>query len=228
MVHKATGRAARVATYRSALSGTPVAEDNYLSDDWNDNKLTSRDSPSDGFFAHPQANEAGDTLIGRYRPVWETFSGTPSAAGGVMVLGSGDAVQTNSRFVTGSWEADITWNAGDDNMYWNIIANSLTQRAADLNLEDGYYFHGDPTGGGGGSDLQKDNGGTNSILVSGDAPPQSTQTIKLTRDSYGGFEYIQAGASKGTATDTTFTSSEWLYISGGSTASVDCDNLVVV
>lgn len=202
---------------------------NYLEDDWGDNSLTSRSSTEDGVFAHPDANEAGDMLIGRYRPDWNTVEGSPSASSEELNFSGSnsvaDALLVSSNFTVGSFSFNFRQtNAGDPLRVW-IFSSS---------------FNGYTRGGSGGiarpvdsyfvateqSALSKDDSGSKTNLVTGTSiSDTNNHSESVTRNSYGDFEFFVDSTSQGTATDTTFTES--LFVGVSSRSNVTMDNLVI-
>lgn len=218
-----------VSTFRSRLASAPIAQTNYLEDDWNDNKLTNRDNPTDGFFTHPQANEAGDTLIGRYRPEWSVGFGSINVSNGQIdeTPTSDSRLDTSSQFVTGSWSIDLhidPQGTGNDNVQWRVIS-------AD---DDSNYWQMVWSDDGTSYNITKSDGGSNTNIVSSSHNPTSNTTCKTTRDAYGNFELFESGVSKGTGTDTFLpdpVTQEFDFNSpsdGGSAGTWKFDNLVVV
>lgn len=212
-----------VSTFRSRLPSA-IAQTNYLEDDWNDNKLTNRDNPTDGFFTHPQANEAGDTLIGRTRPVWETESGSPSATNQQLELSAGDTTEQNvstpTGFTTGSWEFDFKAEADptSNNFVLQGIREDANNKAVRLAIgQDGTLL------------LEKEQSGAFTTIVSGSwGDDLNTHTLKITRDSFGAQELFNDGASQGTGTDTFLPTPKLLFLRQILNAPVNIDNLVVV
>lgn len=210
---------------------------NYLEDDWGDNALTSRSSTNDGVFAHPDANEAGDVLIGRYRPEWNTVTAGFSVSGGVINWdGSSDddaTIRTNSNFVIGSWEIDVhftTLGNGDDSVKLSFI-NTTPNGGGSVNPDDGYQQMQLDDGS---HLLRRYDGGASTNIISsswgGGSGDTDNHTYKTTRDAYGDWEIFEDASSDGTATDTNYKKTAEVSLacfeSGGGSV-VDIDNLVV-
>lgn len=211
---------------------------NFLEDDWGDNALTSRSSTSDGVFAHPGANEAGDVLIGRYRPEWTTAQGNVDVTGGVLEWSQSvdgrSEIRTSSKFTVGLWEVDFHYttlgNSGDQ------VILGLMDEVPDVNtsgepVSEGYQTN---IADNGNYSLKELSSGTSTDVISaswgGGSGNTNSHTCKITRDEYGSFELFEDGSSKGTATNTDHTESTILllfYHSSAGGSVVETDNLVV-
>lgn len=166
----------------------------YLEDDWGDDSLTSRSNASDGVFTHPTANEAGDVLIGRYRPEW---TGNASATNNRLEFpgdGATSYVETPTSLQTGSWKFDgahLTENGGGDNIHFHPLYagsnNNYDRLFGDSNHST--------------LNFRQLKAGTNTLIISATwNVDTNVHTEELTRDSYGNWESIHDGTSKGTAT----------------------------
>lgn len=210
---------------------------NYIEDGWDDNSITGRSNPDEGYFLHPSDNllsndyEAGDALKGVYRPEWTTQSGSPSASNGVLSLSAGDTTQqsilTPSEFTAGTWETDYkftnTPSSGGICMVIMAQSTSLDGVGRPNNCYFGYnHFNGD-------YHLYLNNGGsaTNIITTISLGVPESFATMKISRTTRGNFELFHNGTSQGTATDTTHTGSRYNGYGSNTDVSSDYDNLVV-
>lgn len=203
---------------------------NYLEDDWGDNALSSRTGAADGAYAHPAANEAGDTLIGRYRPNWAVESGSPSATNNELQLPDGSTteqtVSTPSEMTTGSFEIKYQFAANPSNgaLHYSVLCSDFSL-VANVTTDSGYeartVHNGDY------NLTRRDSGSATDIIVSSWSVDTNQHTKRVTRNSYSSFELFLDGASKGTATDGTFTESVVQFIGNNSTDRVDIDDLVV-
>lgn len=205
---------------------------NYIEDDWNDNSLTSRSNTVDGVFAHPDANEAGDVLIGRYRPEWNVTNGSPTASSGVLNLNNSSGTDTvmviPSNMSVGSWQYDWTLTNTDTSNAVTIQYHIMSQTTTAL--QDGYesttYYSG--TVESWHLDVRQGGGSTTTIINGSNTKDTNTHTREVTRDSYSNWEMFNDGVSAGTANDSTFTSGEYEIIYGqAGTSDFTADNLVV-
>lgn len=218
---------------------------NYLEDDWDDNRLTDRQwrnsDINQGVFAHPDANEAGDTLIGRYRPEWKidventvldisnkNVKFTQSTNGS-----NSQAISTSTSYTSGSWKYQIQYTTlgnDGDRLQMNHFSPQLSFNNT-LDGNEGYHTSVDD--------------GTNEALIlfhiaANDSKTQiinstwssdtSAHTQETTRDSYGNWEVYFDGVSQGTATDERGITPQIcgfiLYGSAGGSV-VTADNLVI-
>ena len=206
--------------------------ENYLEDDWNDNSLTNRSANEEGYFLHPSDNlvansdvEAGDVLKGVYRPDWTIEIGTPSASNNRLELpnasSTSQAVKTPSEFTAGLCSFDRTLNSSTSTgaFRFNIIKEDSNNWWAD-NLDAGNPHEG----------LAKKESGTFSQVIStgsGGSVGTNTHSIKITRDSYGRWEYSKNGTSQGTTTDTFLPTPIIVNIGSYTDSIVYVDNLVI-
>lgn len=203
---------------------------NYIEDDWGDNSLTNRSSSADGVYATPDGNEAGDVLIGRYRPEWNVGgNGTATGDNGQLNTTGGSStetvVETQSQLTSGSWEWDIssggTSSAGDAQMAF--LCPDVT--GSGTLVDNAYYALHDDTDALG---LVRRQSGSSTIIIGLSSNWQNqTSTIKVTRDSYGAFEQFKNGSSLGTTTDTTFEESKIIHIRDSHAIDLTWDNLVI-
>jgi len=161
-----------------------------IGDDWDDNKLTSRDNAA-------TVATALDKIVQTFRPEWTVKAGTITVANSRV---EGDAsgtneVQTSSLSITeGTWEVDII-----------VLATGHTQLIYFIYQDiDNHYHAGNSTPGGTRAwYLYKYEGGAGSeLILSSWTEATGTYALKVTRDSSGNFELFVDGNSKGTATDT--------------------------
>lgn len=204
---------------------------NYLEDDWGDNALSSRTSTSDGVYAHPDANEAGDVLIGRYRPEWKIVSGSSLVSSGELVWDDSDGdnffYATPSSFTVGSWQMDISISTSDSTDHG--VALYLISSEAAIGPSDAYSTCATD------SSIyrlrKKDSGSTTTIISGSWSVDGAYHTSKTTRDSYGNWELFNDGVSEGTTTDTFLPETRYAMIrfdeSGTGTSTIKADNLVV-
>lgn len=200
---------------------------NYLEDDWDDNSLTNRTNADSDVFAHPSSNEAGDVLIGRYRPEWTTENGSPTATNSRLELSDGDLLATKSEQDTGEFSFDFQTNGDDTGGISFSFIKQTTQYRNGKSSYTGYYnyIQGD---GGTFSIARTDSGsfGTNVVETSWSGDNSSFHRSRVTRDSYGDFELFLDGTSKGTGTDSTYQTSRFLALYSGLANDVYIDNMV--
>jgi len=202
---------------------------NYIEDDWGDNSLTNRSSTSDGVYAHPDANEAGDVLIGRYRPEWKV-EGDPSVQVGSFTLDYNDEIRITSNLTVGEWKFDgklsSTVNStSEDKREINFIFQDYNNR----------YFIGweTDTRTAEESFLRKTVSDSRSQLLDlADSLTDTNQhTVNVTRDSYNGLEVVVDGSSKGTITDSFLPTQNYFVFGNNSTDSntpaITYSNLVI-
>lgn len=191
---------------------------NYIEDDWDDNSLTNRTSPDDGIFSHPDANEAGDIIIGRYRPEWFTNAGSPSASGGEMIIASSSdtSVSTSSNLDTGYWKLDFRLTSSSSGGFYNMFNHVAV---------NGYFrYENNVTDN---KSVLLDAGG-DFILGSGAYSGTATHTLEITEDSFGNAELFEDGTSQGTGTKTSLSGvSSFIIYSSSADSDMAVDNLVV-
>ena len=179
-------------------------------DDWNDNKITSRDNAA--------TTETGFTdRFGKiFRPEWSQVSGTTTVSNGRIVLNeNNEKIQTSSTQVTGTWEYDFQLDSTGGGDYEAILQF----------MHDGTDYYQLSVMDDGHIDLQK----TGSHLTTPSwSVDTDTHTLKLTRDSSGNMEIFLDGASLSTTTNNDITSSSNMYISNGNNSETSyVDNLKV-
>lgn len=211
---------------------------NYLEDDWDDNKLTSRDSPAEGYFLHPSDGllsgdmEAGDALKGVYRPEWTQGQGassrTSATSSTLQITGSatGDTagVKTPALATVGSWSFDYQYVTAPDTRDVTYMRFIVQTRANDE------YQIGEFLGGSDEWRLTKlDSGGATVLASTSSQQDQDPHSAEATRTSYGGFEAFRDGSSVGTATDTFLPNTpDKLIFENRNEGTIQFDNLVVV
>ena len=186
----------------------------YIGDDWEDNKLSSRDKAA-------TVATALDKIFQTFRPEWTVKAGTITVASGRI---EGDAaganeVQTPSSITEGTWEVDII-----------ILATGAGQIIGFIYQDDdNRYTAGNSTPGGTRSwFLRKCEGGTSTDLIQSPwTEATGTYRLKVTRDSSGNFEMFVDGVSKGTATDTFLPTANYIALRVDDDNSSAMDNLEV-
>ena len=186
----------------------------YIGDDWEDNKLSSRDKAA-------TVATSFDKIFQTFRPEWTVKAGTITVASGRV---EGDAagineVQTSSSITEGTWEVDII-----------ILATGSHQLICIIYQDDNnFYEAGNTTPGGTRSwCLRKYEGGTITDLIQSSwTEATGTYRLKVTRDSSGNFEMFVDGASMGTATDTFLPTANYIVLRVDDDNSSAMDNLEV-
>lgn len=181
----------------------------YIEDDWNDDALEDRSGSEEGYFLHPSDNllsaddvEAGDVLKGVYRPDWETVTGSqnPGVTDSRLEhdFDASTVYSTASNFTTGDWSMDFKFttlgNDFDHLWLYFIYQDSDNHYRTDINDggsadEDSLSF-----------DKVKDGDQTREFRADW-STDEDEHTTNVTRDSFGNFEYLIDGSSKGTVTD---------------------------
>lgn len=187
----------------------------YLEEDWGDDTLTGRSSTQEGVFAHPAANQAGDVLIGRYRPEWIESAGSPSVYSGSLGVFGGETVATTSDHTVGDLHVSFDYGDADSGAAYFVPMASDPADASHNNVASNCYAG--KIYAGGSYELVVVDGGTESALVSA---TETVVTPGVTRDAFGAFELLNAGTSLGTAVDTTHTESAGVQLNSNMTASV--------
>ena len=185
--------------------------ENYIEDDWEDNSLTNRTSPEDGPYAHSNANEAGDVLIGRYRPVWNTvnISNTVVQNNRVEMTvptnsngGIYNSFTTTSEFTTGSWSVDLQLDQTESGTGSHIFFYGLmTDGSRALSSGNSICIQSSTESDVG---LRKIESGSPTYIISMTSTNTSLTnqlTFTVARDSYGNYELLEDGSSRGTTTD---------------------------
>ena len=178
-----------------------------LCDDWDDNKLTSRDDRDTTASSLLGANEFAQ----KFRPDW-TVDDSPSGLTIIVDTGrvkfsctSGNSgagyIQIPSVIIEGTWEWKYQYsqifsgNTGVDNLYFMHVDDN-----------NAYYIQFAAYGGYG--DFYKVVGGADTkILECSLVVDTDEHIVKVTRNSSGNFEVFQDDVSKGTAIDNDITSS---------------------
>lgn len=193
---------------------------NYLEDDWDDNNLTGRSSPSTGEFKEQTAGGTGDMLKGIYRPEWTVQGGSPAASSGVLVLDDSESVSTVSKFTTGRWSFWFQVQSSPQGGHRVVIMSPVIATSiGDDCYRLGWRYNGDYK-------LTLRNGGSGTTLITGSWPADTAgYSAEATRDTEGNFEIFLGGTSKGTATDTTHTSSKTLLLENGEGVTTHYDDL---
>jgi len=162
-----------------------------IGDDWEDNKLTSRDNAA-------TTATSLDKIFQNFRPEWTVVEGTPEVSSGQLVLLGGscspaETVSTPSSFTTGTWEEKVTTGSaracGRQLQFIYQDADNLYNMGGSWGAANNHYLGKTEAG-----------SGTTLIDVSGNLE-STTMTRKATRDSAGNFEMFKDGASEGTASD---------------------------
>jgi len=186
-------------------------------DDWQDNKLTTRDSEATTpiKISSPYVQDANT-----FRPSWTTESGSPSASGGVLVLTAGDTtaqgISTPTTFFVGTWEVDIQKQAdgttsGVDVIDW--VSGGSKKYIIGWNYDGAYNL--------------RDIVDTVNIISATHAEDTAWHTCKATRDSSSNWELFFDGVSDGTATDSTTTSIDEVWVYNYEDIEVHYDNLKI-
>ena len=171
-----------------------------IGDDWNDNKMTSRDSAS-------VTPTALSKIFQNFRPEW---SGTDfSVSGGeIYTTKNPGYTSTPSIIAVGTWGFKAKLGDTDNSYDWRIVFIS----SATGDSGDGYVFY---KYGGGSFRLARLDSGTYTDLISTTASSDTNyHEYKVTRDSDGNMEIFEDGVSKGTTVDTTYTSSSYIVLRG--------------
>jgi len=187
-------------------NGNHISE---MLDDWNDNKLTSRDN------AATTATGFTDRFGKTFRPEWATTFGTPTAVGGELVLDVDDAVDTPITFNVGSWEFKFTRVATTASAllyfrFGGVGKYHMAGTSATLSKVSIYD--------------RVDSTDVISAAITVDTAPH---TLKATRDAGSNWELFYDGASKGTGNDATTTSFDALVFGTVDGSTVNFDNLKV-
>jgi len=173
-----------------------------IGDDWEDNKLASRDN------AATVATALGK-IYQSFRPEWTVEAGTVTAEGGNMKLTTEDAkVSCSSSVVTATFKSNQkSDNCGSSNMgiLWDFICKD------DSNEYTVYFQFESAEGSDDDFQLRKTVGGSESVIINSLwTVDLNWHEIKVTRDTSGNFELFLDGVSKGTVTDTDVTTSSYI------------------
>jgi hypothetical protein len=184
----------------------------YLHDDFGDNKLQNRD-------------ESGTTttndLTGTYRPEYTIAAGSPTATNQELSLSSADALHTKAlpdvRGQNVRWDIDLTdsgSNAFARISIWGTTTDHNNNTASDIYAES--YF----------LDIQEEfdvfrlrrqagTSGGQTDVINADQPISTPLTASVTHDGSGNWELFLDGSSQGSASDTTYTSTEPILLGVG-------------
>ena len=197
-------------TDRDLTSAANIYE---ILDDWNDNKITARDGA--------ETTPTGFTNLfaqkDKFRPVW---SGGTASDGNLKMTGADQKEYCASTFTTGTWEVgyyvDGTGNYRDGILY-NMYVDANNWYMLD---DDHGHVH---------FNFIKNVNTYSTTIIENDSTglDQAWITMKITRDGSGHFEIFYQGASKGTVTDTSITTSARLYVGCGNQVATYFDNLKV-
>lgn len=220
-----------------------MTRDTYIKDDWDDNALTGRSNPETGAFLHPSGDtEAGDCLVGMYRPEWDVqieSQTIDTSNGDVRVDLSGGTspevnaqITTRSEFGMGSVQLDfqyLTLGSDADSLEVMILSNDGGSSTSRVGVVCYSLVIGDAAANTFRLEYQ-DGSGATTIIDATWAGDTSTHAAEITRDPYSNFEIFADGASKGTGTDTSITDFShahlaWYNSAGGS--HIRADNLQV-
>jgi len=172
----------------------------YLADDWEDNKLTNRDRAA-------TLATTFDRIFQKFRPEWDTVSGTPEVSNGRLFFDNSLEMQVPSDFVVGAWQFKFEWSeSSDTDESYCFIRFMYVDDDNTYFLKLDAFVSAETRNG-----LGKIVNGVGSGLLSF-AIDLGEHTIKITRDSDGNFEVFYDGVSKGTATDTNITTSNYINI----------------
>ena len=188
----------------------------FMGDDWDDNKLTSRDG------AGTTATSL-DKIFQHFRPEWTTVGGTPTASAGKLKLDAAqEEVAAASTFAVGTWEWLVTKISGTGYNFMLGISQETTGITASLISSNCY-------------NVRMVNSNTTFILSLGDGDSTSDiitstwsndtnpHTFKMTRDGGSNFEIFEDGVSKGTITNSTKTSFSYIMMAQSTNSDGDWD-----
>ena len=217
--------------------------ENYIEDDWGDDSLTNRSNTSDGVYAAPSANKAGEVLIGRYRPEWNiTFSApnsSVSVSNGEVSISQSDndtsIITTPTQIHTGEWSADI-YVDGEGDEYtgadFAIIVETDGSSGRGSQLDNSVYISSRNTSGSlNDSLIEQDNGAVTKLVDFGDNSDAGYDTYSVTRDSFGNYEAFRNGSSKGTTSSSYLPKPNYTSLMAAKSTNVShtvkFDNLVI-
>jgi len=178
----------------------------YLGDDWEDNKLTSRDKAA-------VVATTLDKIFQKFRPEWEVCYGTWGVDAGVLYENSGSKgwIRTPSSKAYGTWKykGRLSSTASDCEPNCFFIHDDVGTNDPETN-GNGYEI---ALADEGNFVLRKISGGTASNLSSVTwSPDTEWHEIKVTRADDDTFECFLDGVSKITTTDSEITTSEYIYL----------------
>ena len=182
-----------------------------IGDDWDDNKLTSRDNAA-------VVPTALDKIFQAFRPEWTVVQGSVIVANGRIegdASGGGNRIQTPLSITEGTWKVDII-----------ILATRTNQLILFIYQDDAnFWWAGNNAGE---WCLMKYQGGAATYLIESTwSEATGTYTFKVTRDSSGNFEIFVNGVSKGTATDSFLPTQNYLQLKVDGDNASAMDNLEV-
>ena len=163
-------------------------------DDWDDNKLTSRDNRATTATGMLGANEFAQ----KFRPEWTTEAGAPSVGSGVLTLPADARVSISSTFNVGTWECLMVAVSGGD--------HSLLLESGGADVYECRRQHDATIG------LLDSVGAAWVIGPNACQDETISSIIKMTRDGSSGWEIFEGGVSKGTATNSATTSFDKLCL----------------
>jgi len=186
----------------------------YIGDDWEDNRLTSRDKAA-------TLATTFDKIFAYFRPEWTEVAAGWGASGGELVSSANGAeIGIPSEFTVGTWEWDEKTESTADVPYlWFRFMWVDANNAMQIRM---YGNSGTNVVG-----LEKYVSGSRTGLISWDRDTTVMHTIKVTRDANGNWEIFDDGVSKGTTTDTSITSSNEIRIIAENSGPTHIDNLKV-
>ena len=200
----------------------------FLEDDWEDNAVETRSNADDDVFAHPQSNEAGDMLIGRYRPSWVVTGGSPTASSGQLVLPDNSNgyqyLHVPSDYQYGTARLDV-YHRNHSEGRTTLTPSHMYKpdQSANRNHDRGYSTSVDVVDD---KYLLRMSDGTRLIESSG-MNYGAWVTWRKDVDPYGNWEVFQDGSSWGTTTDHNDFPVNALELSNRTDVQIDMDNLEV-
>jgi hypothetical protein len=195
-------------TVFSAIPDSVVLLDDFADGDLTTNRQTFNELAFDSAESTLVDQGQGGSLS---RPDWTVNNGNPSVSNSDLSVGNNDRLRTP---VSLSSLDNVTWEMQVDSAtqfsYYSLTSTSSTYRDGDKNLQDGYYLIYED---GNGLVLYVDSAGSTTQLINpnDDSLPQ---TVRVERDDAGNWELSYDGVSKGTATDSTHTTSDRVAFSG--------------
>lgn len=208
---------------------------NYIEDDWGDNKLINRDSDKKGLYYSYNQTGTGDILKGVYRPRWthSIDSGSLTIENGKIKFSAGsntDRLNTPSNLESGVFKYEQDWiSVGND--YGAIPFYFIT---------DGSNPEGTPNNAlrikpndNGEYKMDKVNSGSFTRVVDGSwAASSGYYVFKVERNSYGNISIFENGASRGTNTDSYLPSevnlSSLVFSGSNSNSDIHLENLQIM
>ena len=212
-------------TWRSLIDGSEVAaipdSEIYLHDDWGDDKISNRDDSDTVTY---------NGVEGVYRPDWSVDLGDITVSNSELTLDSdptliGAEINLNlSETVRWFWEISSSGSGRD--IYGLFADTNNTNESGWIAYEDSYYLANTSND----NNLQlsrKDASGNDDTLITDSDGPYSSGFIGAERQSDGSWELFATGSdlsdpktelfdsqySRGTATDTTYSGANYIYLS---------------